>query len=327
MAAHRWRWLRSSIALIVTLRIAKFVHETGELRPLADVLARSGMCERISAEHSGFEDFAVFEDGGVIALASDHSHFNFELGRSMRQRIAERLGSSAERPKVHAQVLRDGAWRELPLLGAPEDFFPHGLGGRGRVGRKGAKLLVVNHRSSPCPLQAACFLPKQPRPALPSGASRGSERPLASASVDSSARQPLRGQPCRPCWARRLDARHPRALRLERRRRAAHVLGGAPAALQHQRLRCATTSPGGALASCDASQIPSELAADTVRTPDVFCALASRQTSRRRCACTAPTGARTRRARSPWSSARPTAVASSEDDSCFLAAHHVQEGP
>ena len=69
-------------------RVAKFVHSTGELRELVDVLARTGRCKRVHADFHGYEDFAVFEDGGIVVFASDHAHFAFNFGTSMRQAIA-----------------------------------------------------------------------------------------------------------------------------------------------------------------------------------------------------------------------------------------------
>ena len=123
-------------------RVAKFVHSTGELRELNNILASSGRCKRVHADFHGYEDFAVFEDGGMVVFASDHAHFAFNFGTSMRQAIAAK---DPEPP--HVLGLFNGEWTPLQLSGAPSDFHPHGLAARGNL-RGSGELLVVNHRST-----------------------------------------------------------------------------------------------------------------------------------------------------------------------------------
>lgn len=140
----RWWWTRATLAVAVAWRIATFIHATGELRHLDDVLAYSGRCERLHAEAHGYEDFAQFDGGGLITFASDHAHFAFDFGTSMRQKLAAKRASAAP---PQARGLWGGKWRRLHVSGAPADFHPHGLAGRGRL-RNGAPLLVVNHRTT-----------------------------------------------------------------------------------------------------------------------------------------------------------------------------------
>jgi hypothetical protein len=132
----------SALALLLAVRVAMFVHATGELRVLRDV--GTAGCERLHGEHHGYEDFASF-DGGLIAFASDHAHFSFEFGTSMRDKLRVRRG-----PPPRAMGLWGGRWHELKLRGAPIDFAPHGVAGRGPIGplRRGGRLLVVSHRST-----------------------------------------------------------------------------------------------------------------------------------------------------------------------------------
>ena len=124
-------------------RVAKFVHSTGELRELNNILASSGRCKRVHADFHGYEDFAVFEDGGMVVFASDHAHFAFNFGTSMRQAIAAK---EPEPPHVLG-LFNGGEWHPLHLSGAPSDFHPHGLAARGNL-RGNGELLVVNHRST-----------------------------------------------------------------------------------------------------------------------------------------------------------------------------------
>ena len=140
-------WLGVAIALLIALRLASFVHNTGELRSLTSVVAHTGRCERHHAEHRGFEDFAVFEGGDLVSFASDHQHFAFKFGVSMRQMLSDKM----ERPEAHARILRaSGAqkWRQLALHNVPADFHPHGLAAWGKIGSAGSIMAVVNHRST-----------------------------------------------------------------------------------------------------------------------------------------------------------------------------------
>jgi len=138
------RQLVGAAVLLIAARLSYFVHLTGELRTLHDFA--SG-CKRHLADEIGHEDFAEFDGGGLISIGSDHSHFSFKSGVSMRQMLAAG-GAAAGHHPVHARVLRGGRWRPLELTGRPGDFAPHGLAGWSRLGSKGSLLLVVNHRTT-----------------------------------------------------------------------------------------------------------------------------------------------------------------------------------
>lgn len=140
-------------ALLLALRVVNFVHSSGELRHLENINAYSGRCTRHNGEHRGFEDFAVFDGGQLVSLASDHSHFAFKWGVSMRDRLKVTKGAHA----VHAKVLRGGKWRSFELRGVPSDFAPHGLAAWGRL--SGGTLLVVNHRTTHDTLEIFATLP------------------------------------------------------------------------------------------------------------------------------------------------------------------------
>ena len=79
------RSLRRAIALAAILYVYKFVRDTGELRTLSDISIDG--CVRELEDKRGFEDFATFPDGSILSLASDHHHFKFEFGKSMREMI------------------------------------------------------------------------------------------------------------------------------------------------------------------------------------------------------------------------------------------------
>ena len=79
----------------------------------------------------------------MVVFASDHAHFAFNFGTSMRQAIAAK---EPEPPHVLG-LFNNGEWHPLQLSGAPSDFHPHGLAARGSL-RNGGELLVVNRRST-----------------------------------------------------------------------------------------------------------------------------------------------------------------------------------
>jgi hypothetical protein len=81
--------------------------------------------------------------GGLVALSSDHSHFRFLIGSSMRQALAAKVSAGADDYALFFLAAGGGALAELRVEGAlPAQFFPHGLAGDG-----GGTLVVVNHRS------------------------------------------------------------------------------------------------------------------------------------------------------------------------------------
>jgi len=136
-----------SVVALLSLRIALFIHATGEFRTLTDRFAHTGRCVRVHEEHHGFEDIAVFGDGALVSLASDHTHFAFRFGVSMRAALARPERDT----NVAARILNAQSgdeWSPLTLDGAPSDFAPHGLAGWGEIGSKDASLLVVNHRTT-----------------------------------------------------------------------------------------------------------------------------------------------------------------------------------
>ena len=90
-------------AVLLAYRVAQFIYATGEYRHIQDLLAHTGRCERHVPEHYGFEDFATLDGGrSLVAMASDHSHFAFKFGTSMRDTLSQRNGTHT----VHAYVLR-----------------------------------------------------------------------------------------------------------------------------------------------------------------------------------------------------------------------------
>ena len=136
-------WIGATAALLIAMRVATLLHATGEFRHLNNELAHTGRCHREQAPHRGFEDFAVFTGGEIVALSADHAHFAFRFGVSMRQRLM------AGQHRVVARVLRGGTWRSFTLHGHPTtDFAPHGLAAWGKFGSRRARLLVVNHRTT-----------------------------------------------------------------------------------------------------------------------------------------------------------------------------------
>ena len=42
-------------------------------------------------EYKGFEDMAQFENGGFLSFASNHSHFKFVVGTSMRDMLKAKV--------------------------------------------------------------------------------------------------------------------------------------------------------------------------------------------------------------------------------------------
>ena len=135
----------SLIAIILAAFVAKQLHDSGELHELEAV---QGSCELVHDDKHGFEDFAVLSDGGFLALDADHSHFQFTLGKSMRDLVKEKLASEAPQPQTLFIVAADGSSTSLEMEDVPREFFAHGLAVFGSVSSKeGATLLVVNHRS------------------------------------------------------------------------------------------------------------------------------------------------------------------------------------
>ena len=145
--------LSCNIVLVcVAVFIALFVHDTGELQSLSNVHAHTNRCAVVHAASKGFEDLARFDDGTLISIAGDHTHFEFKLGTSMRamlrakqQRIA---ASGASPPPIEMIAIDaiDGVSSMVRVVNPPRDFSSHGLAARGSVAET-ATLLAVNHRS------------------------------------------------------------------------------------------------------------------------------------------------------------------------------------
>lgn len=125
--------------------IVKQLHDGGELYSLEPV---SGSCELVEPTKHGFEDFATFSDGFFATLDADHSHFQFTLGKSMRELVKEKMQRGETAAPSLLLVSADGATKKIPIQGLPREFFAHGLAGFGSVSStEGGMLLVVNHRS------------------------------------------------------------------------------------------------------------------------------------------------------------------------------------
>ena len=131
-----------TIALIAF--VSKWIWDTGELRILGNVNA--DRCVRLAANRRGFEDIARFSDGSLLSFSSDHHHFKFELGKSMREMIATKSTD------VAAYVIAPASSTPSPvtLKGLPSEFFPHGIHGRGAPsqGSTASTAIAVNHKSN-----------------------------------------------------------------------------------------------------------------------------------------------------------------------------------
>ena len=135
-----FKMLSCNIVLVfIAVFIALFVHDTGELQSLSNVHAHTNRCAVVHAASKGFEDLARFDDGTLISIAGDHTHFEFKLGTSMRamlrakqQRIA---ASGASPPPIEMIAIDaiDGVSSMVRVVNPPRDFSSHGLAARGSV--------------------------------------------------------------------------------------------------------------------------------------------------------------------------------------------------
>ena len=131
--------LSNIVVVFVAVCIALFVHDTGELQSLSNVHAHTNRCAVVHTAAKGFEDLARFDDGTLISIAGDHTHFEFKLGTSMRamlrakqQRIA---ASGASPPPIEMIAIDaiDGVSSMVRVVNPPRDFSSHGLAARGSV--------------------------------------------------------------------------------------------------------------------------------------------------------------------------------------------------
>jgi len=142
-----------AILVAVIARVVQFIMDSGELMRLRGVNYKN-KCENVLSEHIGFEDLAKFETGDFITFSSNHSHFKFAFGKSMRQMLKEKLSSKILEEIYPVIVKADGNIAKHPLRveNIPEnfEFYPHGvaaLGGLGKNEKEMPLVLVVNHRS------------------------------------------------------------------------------------------------------------------------------------------------------------------------------------
>lgn len=131
-----------ALTSVVVGLVARTIIRSGECWELLPV--NLGESRTVLPDAHGFEDMAAApaaeerDKAGLITASSDHAHFQFVLGTSMRELIAD-AGRAREPPRFFRLGSR-GAARELEVRGGPRDLFPHGLATRGAV------LAVVNHR-------------------------------------------------------------------------------------------------------------------------------------------------------------------------------------
>ena len=140
--------LLAVIAAVVALVVARVVHKSGELRRLEDIVAHTGRCNASFRDAGHFEDWARLDDGTLIGLAGDHSHFVFKLGKSMRTMLREAREARGGMPLKPTMLVIDpsGVPSLIPLVLAPNyDFTPHGIAAIGS--RYGGTLIAVNHRA------------------------------------------------------------------------------------------------------------------------------------------------------------------------------------
>ena len=121
--------------------LVRLIHFAGELHLLAPNVPPE--CTHIADGHHGFEDLTRV-DGGFVAASSDHGHFKFVFGTSMREKLAEKHARASDE-RARLWFIPDdasGSAAEITFEGGdfPQGFFPHGLAGAGRT------LVVVNHR-------------------------------------------------------------------------------------------------------------------------------------------------------------------------------------
>ena len=139
----------SLLAVVLTATVAfvaRLLLLSGDLYKLKPVLLGQGGkgCTHLLPELHGFEDFAKI-DGGFITIASDHSHFRFTFGISMREAISKKVGMGGSATNFNMFYVDDSHSEQTPVQliveHTPPEFFPHGLVGTGKI------LVAVNHRS------------------------------------------------------------------------------------------------------------------------------------------------------------------------------------
>lgn len=138
-----WLGILSMLFIAATAMLAKSIIDSGEMHRLTYV---PGECEKLHANLVGFEDFAVFDDGTLVSLSSNHSYLQFALGKSMRSLIKEELVGNNN--PVNGYIMQKNEVRQLEFINEPEEFFPHGLAGLSEGSDDNKILLVVNHRSN-----------------------------------------------------------------------------------------------------------------------------------------------------------------------------------
>jgi len=138
-------------ALVALLaNVALFVIDSGDLENI-EAEKYKGACEIVLPEYKGFEDMAQFENGGFLSFASNHSHFKFVVGTSMRDMLKAKVNSGDLGDVVAVVIKPDGSVSKGPIavegLPAGFEFFPHGLAALGKI-EENPYVLAVNHRST-----------------------------------------------------------------------------------------------------------------------------------------------------------------------------------
>lgn len=115
-------------ALVALLaNVTLFVIDSGDLENI-EAEKYKGACEIVLPEYKGFEDMAQFENGGFLSFASNHSHFKFVVGTSMRDMLKAKVNSGDLGDVVAVVIKPDGSVSKGPIavegLPAGFEFFP-----------------------------------------------------------------------------------------------------------------------------------------------------------------------------------------------------------